>query len=137
MIAVDTNVLLRAIVRDDAGAGMSESARALLRGLSADDPGFVCREVLLETVRVLERVYRFPRAQIVDVLTGLFATGSLVAEASEEVAKATFAYGQGGPDFADLMILAAAERVGATPLYTFDQRLAREEGVVLLGAQRA
>ena len=133
MIAVDTNILLRAIVRDN--AGMSDAAQALLRGLSAEEPGFVCREVLLETVWVLERAYRFPRAQIVDVLRELFATGSLVAEASDDVAKATFMYGQGSADFADLMILAAAERVGAMPLYTFDQKLAREEGAVLLGAQ--
>lgn len=132
MIAVDTNILLRAIVRDN--AEMSDAARALLRGLSAEEPGFVCREVLLETVWVLERAYRFPRAQIVDVLRDLFATGSLVAEASDDVAKATFMYGQGSADFADLMILAAAERVGATPLYTFDRRLAREEGAALLGA---
>ena len=133
MIAVDTNILLRAIVRDN--AGMSDAAQALLRGLSAEEPGFVCREVLLETVWVLERAYRFPRAQIVDVLRDLFATGSLVAEASDDVAKATFLYGQGSADFADLMILAAAERVGAMPLYTFDQKLAREEGAALLGAQ--
>ena len=132
MIAVDTNVLLRAIVRDN--AEMSEAAQALLRGLSVEEPGFVCREVLLETVWVLERVYRFTRAQIVDVLTGLFATGSLVAEDSDGLAKAAFLYGQGNADFADLLILAAAERVGAMPLYTFDQKLAREEGAVLIGA---
>ena len=33
----------------------------------------------------------------------------------------------------DLMILAAAERVGATPLYTFDRKLARIEDAALLG----
>lgn len=134
MIAVDTNVLLRAIVRDDAGAGMSESARALLRGLSAENPGFVCREVLLETVWVLQRVYRFTRGEIADALVDLFATGALVSEAADAIAGWIDSYSRGGPDFADLMILAAAERVGATPLYTFDQRLAREEGAALLGA---
>lgn len=35
--------------------------------------------------------------------------------------------------FSDLMILAAAERVGAGPLYTFDRRLGRMRGVVLVG----
>ena len=133
MIAIDTNVLIRYLVRDN--PEQVSVADALLEGLTPVDPGFICREVLLETVWVLERVYRFPRAQIVDVLRGLFATGSLVTEASDDVAKAAFAYGQGSADFADLMILAAAERVGATPLYTFDRRLAREEGAALLGAQ--
>ena len=132
MIAVDTNILLRAIVRDN--DEMSAAAQALLRGLSVEEPGFVCREVLLETVGVLERVYRFSRVQIADVLTGLFASGSLVVEAPDDVATAAFAYGQGGADFADLMILAAAKRAGATSLYTFDRKLAREEGASLLGA---
>ena len=87
----------------------------------------------METAWVLERSYKFTRAQVSDAILGLMATGNLVMEASEDVAHAALAYSQGGPDFADLMILAAAERVGATPLYTFDRKLARLEGAALLG----
>ena len=133
MIAIDTNILLRAIVRDN--AAMSEAAQALLKGLNEEEPGFVCREVLLETAWVLERVYRFTRAQVADALLDLFASGALIPEAGDDVAEAIVAYSRGGADFAGLMILAAAARVGATPLYTFDRKLARaQEGAVLLGA---
>ena len=132
MIAIDTNILLRAIVRDNAAT--SEAAQALLKGLNEEEPGFVCREVLLETAWVLERVYRFTRAQVADALLDLFASGALIPEAGDDVAEAIVAYSRGGADFAGLMILAAAARVGATPLYTFDQKLACEEGAVLLGA---
>ena len=57
MIALDTNVLVRYLVADD--AGQAEAAQALLAGLTAERPGFVCREVAVELVWVLERAYRF------------------------------------------------------------------------------
>lgn len=130
MIALDTNVIVRYLVRDD--AEQAAAARILLEGLTPDRPGFVCREVAIEVVWVLERAYRFARDQIVDVLLELVATDSLVFEAADDVASTAFRYGQRGAGFADLMILAAAERAGASPLYTFDRRLARLDGTALV-----
>ena len=49
-----------------------------------------------------------------------------------DAARAAFRYRASGAGFSDLMILAAAERSGAQPLYTFDQKAARLEGVSLL-----
>jgi len=59
MIALDTNVLVRYLVRDD--AEQAEAARALLESLTTDRPGYVCREVAVELVWVLERAYGFSR----------------------------------------------------------------------------
>ena len=59
MIALDTNVLVRYLVRDD--AEQAEAARALLESLTADRPGYVCREVAVECVWVLERAYGYSR----------------------------------------------------------------------------
>ena len=126
MIALDTNVLIRYLVRDD--PEQAEAARALLEGLTPGDAGFICREVTAEVVWVLERLYRFTRAQIADVLVELAATDSLVVEAADDVVRAAHAYRQGGPGFSDLMILAAAERSGAAPLHTSDRQLARLPG---------
>lgn len=130
MIAVDTNVLVRFLVRDD--VEQAEAARALLEGLTPGRPGFICREVAIEVVWVLERAYRFARRQISDVVLELIATDSLVVEAADDVASVALTYRQGGADFADLMILAAADRAGAVPLYTFDRSLARVEGAALM-----
>ena len=132
MIAVDTNVLVRFLVRDD--IEQAEAARALLEGLTPGRPGFICREVAIEVVWVLERAYRFARRQISDVVLELIATDSLVVEAADDVASVALTYRQGGADFADLMILAAADRAGAVPLYTFDRSLARVEGTALVGS---
>ncbi len=132
MTAVDTNVIVRYLVADD--PGQSEAARSLLEQLTSDNPGFICREVVIEAAWVLERSYRFPRTRIAEALMDLTASDSLVIENADDVVAAAHRYRQGGVGFSDLMILAAAERVGATSLYTLDRRLARMQGVVLVGA---
>ena len=130
MIALDTNVLVRYLVRDI--QEQAEAARDLLEGLTSEAPGFISREVTIETAWVLERSYQFSREQIAEILEELTAVDNLIFEAGDDVARAALRFRQGGPDFADLMILAAAERAGARPLYTFDQALARSPGAVLV-----
>ena len=130
MIALGTNVLVRYLVRDD--VQQAEAARGLLDSLTAERPGYVCREVTVELVWVLERAYGFARDRIATTLEELVATEGLVIEEADDVARAALRYRAAGAGFSDLMVLAAAERSGAHPLYTFDQKAARLEGVTLL-----
>ena len=130
MIALDTNVLIRYLTRDN--PEQAEAARALLQGLTTDNPGFICREVVIEVVWVLERSYRFSRERIANIVVELVATDTLVIEDDNDVAQAAAVYREGSADFSDLMILAAANRVGAQPLYTFDRRFARLDGTELV-----
>lgn len=130
MIALDTNVLVRFLVRD--GEEQALAAHELLTSLTVEAPGFVCREVVVELVWVLERAYGFSRDQIADVLEQLVSTEVLVIESADDVAQAAFRYRAGGAGFSDLMVLAAAERAQALPMYTFDQMTAQQEGVTLL-----
>ena len=129
MIALDTNVLVRYLVNDD--ARQAAAARVLLAELTSERPGFVCREVVVELVWVLQRAYGFSRDQIARVLEELVATRELAFEAGDDVGRAAFMYRQGGAGFSDLMIAAAAKRTGAYPLYTFDRQAAQLDGVVL------
>ena len=133
MIALDTNVLVRYLVADD--ARQAEDARLLLEGLTAERPGFVCREVTVELVWVWQRAYGFSRDRIATVLEDLVATEGLEVEAAEDVARAAVSYRRGGAGFSDLMIVTAAERAGADTLYTFDRKVAQLEGVTLLEEQ--
>ena len=105
MIALDTNVLVRYLVDDD--ATQSGAARALIAELTLESPGFVCREVLVELVWVLERAYGFPRDRIASVLESLFATAVLRIETADDVVRAAYGYRRGGAEFADRMIAAA------------------------------
>ncbi len=131
MTSIDTNVIIRYLVGDD--AAQAEAARALLDGLTPDEPGFICLEVVIEIAWVLERSYGFARAQVAKALMDMTASDSLLVENPDDVAVAAHLFRQGGVGFSNLMILSAAGRAGATPLYTFDRRLARMEGVVLVG----
>ncbi len=132
MIAVDANVFLRYALWDI--PEQAEAAARLLEGLTPENPGFMCREVAMEVAWVLDRVYGFTRAEVLDAMLRLTTAANLMTENGEDVLNAAIAHGRGGSDFADLMLLAAARRAGAAPLYTFDQRLAREDGAALLGA---
>ena len=131
MEAVDANVVLRYLVGDN--PEQEAAARTLIDGLTPNNPGFICREVVLEIAWVLERSYRFSRDRVAEALMDLTASDSLVVENSDDVAAAAHRYRQGGIGLSDLMILAAAKREGATPLHTFDRRLSRMEGAALLG----
>ena len=130
MTALDSNVIVRYLVGDD--AEHAKAARALLDGLTPGNPGFICREVMIEVAWVLERSYHFTRSRVAEVLMDLTASDSLVVENSDDVAVDAHRYRQGGAGFSDLMILIAAERAGETPLYTFDRRLAKMQGAILV-----
>ena len=130
MSTLDTNVLVRYLVCDD--VEQAHAARSLLEGLSSTRPGFICREVAIELVWVLERAYRFSRDQIATVLEELVSTEGLVVEAAGDVVRASSGYRRGGVRFSDLMILAAAERAGTRPVCTFDRSFARLEGAALV-----
>ena len=130
MIALDTNVVIRFLVQDD--PDQAALAGEVISGLTADAPGYVCREVMVELVWVLERAYRYSRAEVAGALEGLLAASEIEIEAADDVGLALFRYRDDGFGFADLMIAAAARRVGAAELVTFDRKAARIDGVRLL-----
>ena len=90
--------------------------------MTSEKPGYVCREVLVELVGVLERSYGFSRDEIAQVLLDLLVTDELVLETAEDVLGCALLYRQGIGDFPDLMVVAASRRAEA-PLYTFDQSI--------------
>ena len=135
MIALDTNVLVRYLARDD--AEQAEAARVLVEELTDEQPGFVCREVMVELVWVMRRTYGISRTQVADILEELVISRELKVEAGIDVANAALRYRQGIADFSDLMISAAAERSGASALYTFDRKAAKLDSAVLMGQPAA
>ena len=130
MIALDTNVVVRFLVQDD--PDQAALAVEVISGLTPDAPGYACREVMVELVWVLERAYRYSRAEVAGALEGLLAASEIEIEAADDVGLALFRYRDDGFGFADLMIAAAARRVGAAELVTFDRKAARIDGVRLL-----
>jgi predicted nucleic-acid-binding protein len=115
VLAVDTNVIVRYLTRDD--AEQFAKARVLIR----DEDIFVCTTVLLETEWVLRRGYRFRRTQIIAALAAFAGLPHVTLEEPASAAKA-LDWAQRGMDFADALHLAKAE--GCEAMISFDQRFA-------------
>lgn len=130
MIALDTNVVVRFLVQDDEKQG--RVAKYFFDDLSEDEPGYICREVIVEVVWVLERAYKLTRKQIVPTIEGLISSKELVVEGAERVGIALSRYQDGGAGFSDRMILLASQDAECSGLATFDKTLAKNRGAILL-----
>jgi predicted nucleic-acid-binding protein len=117
VIAVDTNILVRYLVEDD--AVQTDRAEAVLRSGAV----LVPTTVLLETAWVLRAGYRFDRAAIVDGITRFLGLPGVEAQDSATAGQALTWYAQ-GLDFADALHLASSGRAEA--FATFDQVLRRK-----------
>ena len=131
MIALDTNVLVRFLAQDD--DAQFQVAAGLIEGCTRDAPGYVCREAMIELVWVLERAYKYSRDEIAEALLNIVTASQLSVENAQDIASVVNLYRKEGYDFADLMIRQAAQRNENRVLKTFDQKLAKLDGVELLG----
>ena len=130
MTGLDTNVLVRYLAQDD--PDQARLAGAVMAQLSGANPGFICREVMVELVWVLQRAYGFSRNQIAQAVIGFLEADDLFVENADRVGAAVVAYDKGGCGFADQMIRLASVAAGASVLVTFDRDLV-QPGVRVLG----
>ena len=127
MRALDSNVLVRFLVEDD--AKQSAAAAALIeRAAAADESLFVSDVVVCEVVWVLGTAYRVSRTQIASTLRELFRARALVFEAAAELARALDAFAAGRGDFADYLVREHARAAGCSTVVTFDKTLLKEAG---------
>lgn len=125
MIAVDTNILARYLVEDD--AEQTAIATAIVeRAIESDEPLFVTQIVLCELVWVLSFAYRFKRADILNVLQSLRRGTHVRLEGADEVRRATESFAAGRGDFADYLIAEHAVASGCSTVVTFDRALHRD-----------
>jgi predicted nucleic-acid-binding protein len=121
MIGLDSNVLLRLIVDDDP-AQSTRAARFVEARCSRENPGFVDRVALCETVWVLMRAYRFGRAETASVVADLLASTDIVIEDRDMVRTALSRFERNAADFADALIGLVNRSRGCTATATFDRR---------------
>ena len=122
MRAVDTNVLVRLISRDD--VAQVAAAEAFIA------PGaWVPHLALIEAMWVLESVYEVKPAQIASALEMLLNHKDLTLQDSETVSAALAAFRKRPAlGFSDCLVLEVARKAGHLPLGTFDRRLGSLEG---------
>jgi predicted nucleic-acid-binding protein len=123
MLALDTNVLVRLLARDDAKQAQAAD-QFVAKG------AWVSHLVLAETMWVLESVYQRTAKQLIAALELLLAHEALVLQDTDTIT-AALAHFRAKPalGFSDCLVLEIARKAGHLPLGTFDRALAKLAGV--------
>ena len=129
MLGVDTNVLVRFLVRDD--EVQFEKARKLIgREVAAGRRVFVSQLVLLETEWVLRSRYGLPKHQILGAISGLLDAADVRFEDEPAIEEALFVWKDTVAGFADCLIGARNRRLGCRATATFDGKASRLPGFI-------
>lgn len=114
-ITVDTNVLVRAVVRDD--KKQAQAASKILKESSLIAVPLPC---LCEFVWVLRRVYGFGQEDIVAAIEALMGAANVVV--NRPAVEAGLAVLRAGGDFADGLIAYEGEWLGGETFVSFDKK---------------
>lgn len=131
MIALDTNILIRLLTKDD--PDQTALAEGLLqKAADAGEPCFISDPVLCEMEWVLESSYAAGRSDVLAAMQELLAGELFVFEDREVLRQAIGRYQEGKADLSDCLIGSKARAKGARTTYTFERVLAREPGFTRL-----
>ena len=123
MRAIDTNVLVRLVTRDD--AKQVDAAEVFV-----EKGAWVPQLALAEATWVLSAVYDLDAATIATAIEMLLNHKDLTLEESEVVAKALEIFRKRPAlGFSDCLMLEVARKAGHLPLGTFDRNLGKLTGV--------
>lgn len=129
--AIDTNVLLRFLVDDEGAPEQCRRAVALVkRHRQAARELFVSDVVVAELVWAFNAIRPSPptKSQRADVLLDLLASEVFVFQDTARLRAAVRRWQKGSADFADYLIGELARDAQAKRVFTFDAKLAKEEG---------
>ena len=129
MLGIDTNVLIRFLVRDDE-AQFDRARKLIKREVSAGRRVFVNQLVLLETEWVLRSRYGVHKNQIMESISGLLDANDVQFEDEPSVEEALFIWRDTAADFADCLIGAKNRRLGCRTTASFDVRASKLPGFI-------
>lgn len=122
MRAIDTNLLVRLVIRDDLDQ-VRAAEGFIVKG------AWVSHLVLAETVWVLDAVHERSSEQIATAVEMLLNHKELTLQDADVVLAALDQFrSRPSIGFTDFMVLEIARKAGHVPLGTFDKALARHDG---------
>jgi predicted nucleic-acid-binding protein len=122
MRAVDTNVLVRLVTRDD-------DAQVAAAEIFVERGAWVSQLVLAETTWVLRAVYDLEHASIATAIEMLLNHQTLTIQDADVVTTALANFRRKPAlGFSDCLVVEIARSAGHTPLGTFDKALAKLDG---------
>ncbi len=130
MIGLDTNVLVRYIMQDD--AKQATKATRLIESLDSENPGYITIVSVVELYWVLTSSYGLTGLQVAQALEAILRTKQLLVERADQVMRALRVFADGKADFADCLIERSAAGAGCTGTVTFDVGASRHAGMTLI-----
>jgi predicted nucleic-acid-binding protein len=127
MQGLDTNVLVRVLLRDDRRQARAAEA-AINRALAAGEPLVVSLLTVLETEWVLRTRGGLDKSTVIRTFKSLLEARDLLIEDEEVLEQALYTFEDGSADFADCLMLARYLRFGCSSMLTFDSRAAKLAG---------
>ena len=124
MLGIDTNVLVRYVVRDDE-AQFEKANRLIKREIGTGEAVFVSLPVLLETEWVLRSRYNLKKTEIMAVISALLDATEIEFEDEPAIEESVKFWNDSAADFADCLIGAHNRRLGCRATATFDVKAAK------------
>jgi predicted nucleic-acid-binding protein len=119
MIAIDSNVLIRLVVGDDAAQAM-RARTVLSAAVGSTRRIFVSLTVILETVWAIRQTYKRPKSAVLEFLRALIDNAAIQMSDRDLIVRSFDLYSRQQVDFADCVIALAASDHGAFLTYSFD-----------------
>jgi len=129
MLGIDTNVLVRFLVRDDQ-TQFEKTRKLLKREVSSGRRVFINQLVLLEAEWVLRSRYGLTKTQMLETISGLLDAPDIQLEDEPAVEEAVFVWRDANADFADCLIGARNRRLGCKATATFDTKALKLPGFI-------
>ncbi|SMO57567.1 PIN domain-containing protein [Gracilimonas mengyeensis] len=129
MKGIDTNILLRYLLRDD--EEQYQKALSLFKGIG-NDQFFVNLVVVTEVWWVLDYIYNYKKEELISTFEILLQSKEIVFQEAESIFKALNTYKKSNADFEDCLINQLNENIHAAVTYTFDKKASRLKGMNLL-----
>ena len=120
MNAIDTNVLVRLIVKDD-----DVQAKKALNYVKKHGEVFISAVVLCETTWVFESCYDIKKRELINIIEKILTTTQLTVEYPEAIWLALNEYKRINTDFSDCLIGAIAKHHKCHEVVTFDKKAAK------------
>ena len=133
MYGLDTNVLIRYLLRDD--LIQAEQARmAIENALQSDETVVVSLLTMLESAWVLRSCASIDKRTVITTFRMLLEIRDIRIEQEETLEEALYLYENNSADFADCLMTARYARLGCSAMLTFDKKVAQLPGVVAVSA---
>lgn len=129
MLGLDTNVLVRFLVRDDEEQ-FERAQRLIRREAQAGTPVLVSHLVLLETEWVLRSRYRLSKTEILGAFSDLMSAVEVTFEDAPAIEEALFTWKNSSAQFADCLIGARYGTLACRATATFDAEALKLPGFV-------